>query len=840
MLSKKDDSFIEDTASSIGDSTWDLIDDGSIATSDDECHRLSRQQTPMSEGQGEDCDLLDTSRPHPVLETSVEDEDSVQDLHSPGCFQTLQDLEASSNLATLREMKQEQKTHTIRNTPATASSKEDGHRAIDGIWVEESATDNFADSDTGASTTAFATLGLFEGPKLQQLSSALIIGSDCKVIGTVRQSMADELYQPAGPYKILYVGPDALENTIMQKIGSALVSRLRPHLKLNRSPKSTFSVVPVSGFGSYDSPEVVLVSSSGLQISVNHCTSARIGKHLGTDALYVVLDNDETLCSVGNGPFKIISSSYTLSDLGIIFLDERDIPSTKLVQFYARSFMVRHRIPYILISSQKLWTKSSFYGAVDMHLPHLCIEARSLLSNESQVLARLPIDLASFMKLDAAQMSRSLAYAHFINDAEVVDAPRASESARNRNTNLRNFFRKSKDQYFYTSAKTGLRLRPRFLILFGAFLCSVLIYITLIQPVGQVSQYPIAWNSKHITIPQVPVPTSTSAIDSAKFSSTSSAIATPHSQSLSPPRSADLSPTVTKLDLMNVNKSERFMAYITENSHIIVQPPRWFNTFRKPPALMLSISRGNESLIFGHTVFANGTHTLYLKQNDCHGAINVTVWTTRKPLVKESMIVELGSSWFNKLTGRMDKMVITRNARGSLGTNVTKLKRLLAPARFQAKLLVKQVKTSMGLLRFDVGTRVLSLASKTRHFVLGRWEDNIGEPLDGFRGYPLWWCTFTTSQGRIARHFLTVVHSASSLPTHWVHSYLQKVKSSSILGVAENIRQYRETHLVESQTLAARLWWSVRGKPPSRPSAACPGSPGCKHASGSLSYLPHR
>ena len=836
MLSTKDDSSVEDTASSIGDSTWDLIDDGSIGTSDDECHRLSRQRTPMSEGSGEGPNALDTSRAQPTLDPSVEDENFLQDHHFREDNQTLQDLYASTNLATLRRPNQEQKAHRKRNLYSTAPPYQYNPPSDKVILLEESVTDDAASNEPKACTTAFATLESFGGPKFKHLSSALPFGSDCNMIGTVRQHMANELYQPDRPYRILYVGPDTVENAIIQKIASALISQLGPHRNLSRSSKSTFSVIPVSAFGSQGSPEVVLVSSSGLQISVDRCTSARLGKYQDTEALYIGLDNDETVCSIGNGPFTMTSSSCTLPDLGIIFVDERDISSTKLVQSYAQSFMNRHQVPFILISSQQSWTKSAFYDDVNICLPHLCIEACPSLGDKSQVLARLPIDLASFIKLDAVQMSRSLAYVHLLKNGGVVGVQKDSESTDNKKTHFQKVTTKSKAQELCTLVERSLHMRPKLLFLIGAFLCSALTYIALIQSASQVGKVPVAQNVKHTGKAQASTLTSTSAVAGAQVSFTSSATASIHIQGMSPTHSSDLSPTVTQSDVTNINGSERFMVSVSENYHIVLQPPPWFNALRKPPALSLSISRGNESVHFAHTPSANGTYTLRLEQNNYHGMINVTVWTTRKPLLKESMIIEFGNTWLNMFNGRMNKKLITRNAGESLGMNVFRFQNLLALTRLRARSLVQQANTTQTLLRSDIKTKALSLTSKTGRFVLRCWMDGVDELSNGFRGHHIpMRLNITTQKGRVANPFSTLVHSASSLSIDWVQSYVQKLKRLSILHVAGNVRQYRETHLIESQTLAVRIWWSVRGGPPSRSGAARPSIPGRKYTTATLS-----
>ena len=803
MLSNKDDSSVEDTASSIGDSAWDLIDGGSTATSDDECHRLSRQETPMSDGHGEDLDRFDSPGAHLALDTGEENEPSTQGLNS-------RDDNITSHI---RNAKQEEKTHQTKRWPATTSTQDDSLPASDDIWLKESAGDDSVFEGAGVNTTAYAILESFEGPRLQQLTSALTIGNDNKLIGTVRQSMANELCQPDRPYKVLYFGPNGQESPIMQKIGSALISRLPPYRKSNMAPKSTFSVVPVSAFGSHSSPEVVLVSSSGLQISVDRCVSARIGEHSGADALYVTLETGETLCSVGHGQYKITPSRYTLPDLGIIFLDERDVATTKLEQSYARSFMKSHRIPYILISSQKLWTKNSYYDAVDIRLPHLCIDNHSLSPDKPKVVARLPIDLASFVRLDAVQMSRSLAFVHLVEkNEEVVDIPKASERARDCYSRLREVSGKSEVQYCYKLTEKSLLLRPKLLFFIGAFLCSAFVYLALIRSANQLStRTPMRMTTART------LPTRTTDIDNVKATFTSPATATSRTWERSLMSSLDLPSTVKQPDLTDIDRSEKFMAHFTGNCSIILQPPRWFNSLRKVPAINLSLSRGNESLKFGHTVLANGTYALLLEPNDHYGIIRVTFWSLQKPLINESITVELGNDWSTIFTRR--KAIITSHAQESIKFSFSKLLRLLAPARLQARLLVQRVRSPKDLMRLDEEIRLSSLVSSPTSILRG-WRDGVVELSNDFSGqFVPRWLTSKSRKERNVPKLLTLAHSTSAFPIQWVQSRLQSVRNLSMVNVAGHVRQYRESHLIESQKLAIRLWWNVRGGPSPRSTA---------------------
>ena len=815
MLSTKDDSSVEDSASSVGDSTWDLIDDGSFAASDDECHRLSPQQTPVSDRQGGEVDVLDQSGILSAPAACSEDKIPAGILCSQADYATTVEVGATSDEIPWAEI-QKQQDYEAQEGQSTVVHQTDTSQTSDVIRFDEIAIDDSISDDDGISTSTFAVLESFEGSRLHRISNALSINrGDCEVIGTLRQTMASRLCQPYGPYRLLYVGADAFKGPIVQKVSSALVSHLRPSSKSNRSLSSTFSIIPVSAFGSPASPEVVLVNSSGLQICVEHCTSAQLGKQKGEDALYVSLENSDNLCSAGPGPFEITPSSYVLPDLAIIYIEERETSPAKHIRLLAHSFIKRHCIPYILISPHKSWIENPSYGTVDVRLPHLCVEARSSSLSEPQVLARSPVDLASFLSIDAIHMSRSLAHVHRPKNSAAWEAKRASVDTQNPHSRLHKLGQLAEEVRSCTLPDVLLLSGSKLLFFMGIILCSILLSLSLLPAATQMQRFPLTMDSSRLNLARVPLCTKTTAFPSIIFSPLapeySTAIPHPGTKEALPTQLPDFSPSIFESALIHNTKLEGFVVYITGEYYIVLQPPQWLNILRKSPALAFTVFRGNDNLSFTHAVSVNGTHTLKLDQNEARGMLNVTVWTTRKPLLKESFMIEFGVPRLKRLTWRTASRNIVRLGQASFDSTRIKFQPLLAPTRSGARALAQQTMRFRDRFTDELGLWLSDSTSNIRKSIQAKWREScnglLKSPVSHVR--PIF--TFMLSQEQASRSFDSLMNSTSSLLTQWTRGTVHGVRIWSMFDIVGSVRQYREIHFIESQTLAARLWWRVRG-----------------------------
>ena len=819
MLSAKDDSSVEDYASSIGDSAWDLVDDGSIGASDDEYHRLSRQQTAASDGQGEEADIVDRDETLSAFAASLGDETSADTFRLQGDDAPLANIGATSESDPLQTSAQDQKDCKIAQGYSKVLSDTDNSQASEAIRLEATAADDSAGDDDETATSTFKILESFEGLKLDQLSSVLPIDrGDCKVIGTVRQTMASGLCQPDGSYKVLYFGAETLRGPIIQRIGSALVSRMRPNSKSNGSLSSTFSIIPVSAFGSQSSPEVVLVNSSALQICVDHCMSARLGEQHGEDVLYVSLDNGEALCSVGRGPFTI-TSNYTLPDLGIICIGERETSSAKSGRALVHAFMKRHCIPYILISPCKSWTEASPCAIVDMRLPHLCVEIYSSSLRGSRILARSPIDLASFMSLDPIQMSRSLAHVHRDKNTEICDTERAFVDVRNGQDHLNQLRWLAESWRFHTSPDVRLLSGPRLLASVGVFLCSILACLLFLWSNTPSQKFSLTgssppnptWGSLSAKATALPVGTLSHLLPESTTitacSDTMAALST---------HSSGLSPTVIESNLIPVNKPEDFVVYAT-GKHIILHPPRWLEVLKQSPTLAFTASRGNENIDFIHAVSVSGIHTFKFRQDDAHGPLNITVWTIRKPLLKETFLIDFGSSWSESLTWRAADKLITRQAQLSFEFTRSHLQYSLALTTMQVQLSAQYIKEAMGLSTQELRVWSSTLASNANQVILTAWEKNHHKLPKSLLGPRIrTFISLKLPRERITWYVSKLVDSILSPIPKWMQKNHNNGRYPNTLDIVGKVQQYRETHLVDSQILAVRLWWGIRGGPPPR------------------------
>ena len=206
------------------------------------------------------------------------------------------------------------------------------------------------------------------------------------------------------PYKVLYVGDPLAKDAIMQKVGSALAATLRSE----KPCPSRFNVVPISSFGDFLSPEVVLIDSTGLELSVEECHSASFAKRDGgNDTISMTLSNRTLIESYWSGSKFAITEHWKLPDIAVFYLSENDAILARQTRRFVRSFMSRHTVPCIFISQVSLWNKPAEIIALDHRTPHLCLQAHGSEKDKYEVVKRLPIDIQTFLSLDARQMNRT-------------------------------------------------------------------------------------------------------------------------------------------------------------------------------------------------------------------------------------------------------------------------------------------------------------------------------------------------------------------------------------------------------------------------------------------------
>lgn len=237
---------------------------------------------------------------------------------------------------------------------------------------------------------------------------------------SVCQTMSSHLLSVSEPLRLLFVGSDAGRIDIMHKISSAILASDTAS-RLRRNSDGKFNIVPISSFGSDKVPEadeIQLMGVSDYYINVCRCVSANEifpeGASHHDDATYSIkTEAGETYTSSGNLylPGGSIQPEWSLPHLAIFYLSGSDYEEAEKTTHAAWEFMTRHGVPSLFIShttmqpTLKAWRWQNF---IDQGAIHTCLESTN--ENDGSSAVRWPIDLASFMSIDARQMNRNLAY----------------------------------------------------------------------------------------------------------------------------------------------------------------------------------------------------------------------------------------------------------------------------------------------------------------------------------------------------------------------------------------------------------------------------------------------
>lgn len=245
---------------------------------------------------------------------------------------------------------------------------------------------------------------------------------------TIRLTMSKKCLSSSEPLRVLYVGSAAARREIIYKISTALyasASSDRAGSLKRQSTDGIYNIVPISDGGSAAVPEVELMSTSAFQIKVEDCISAEAkeGDVFSDGPVYSITirnenDVDKTYRSSYTPTGSVVDPKWSLPHVAIFYVAESDTDLMKATRNAAWEFMTRHAVPSIFISNAETFSKPDdgrWRDFIHQHSIHLCLEARDAMPKPFR-LERLPIDLASFLKIDARQMNRNLAFLTGLQD----------------------------------------------------------------------------------------------------------------------------------------------------------------------------------------------------------------------------------------------------------------------------------------------------------------------------------------------------------------------------------------------------------------------------------------
>ena len=792
MASNHDDGWCEDTSSSLGDGSYDFIDDRSIVTSDDEESQSAMAQSMSSDEH--DIDRNDSHQPDPSIPSNNIRDNQSSTPQSRSVFAHREHSLQSESQLTTRDIDLESGT-VVEAGPSHSKSLGQVDEKQSYLRLTESTP-----IDPKKPIEGLHTIRVFTGPHVSRVFHDIHSGNlPGEVTVKVKQTMVSEGLSLEEPYKVLYIGDTIVKDSIIQKVGAALAATVR----LGEARPSKFNVVPIFSFGDTASPEVVLIDSSGLELSVDECTSATfVRRDEGNDTIRMTLSDGVLIESSWSGSQFSVSNHWKLPDVAIFYLSAKDTILAKQTERFARSFMLRHDVPAILISDIPLWTSGTWTHIVDPRTPHLLIESYSPTAGRYRTINHLPIDLSTFLHLDACQLNRNLAFLALAKRSSTigrtkdlvskVDNAEAEASISNRRQFARVF-----DRVRGLLPRALIILLP--MLLFHLVTSNTSRQHQSLEPIVNTGIPTQAAVTPKITSLPTPIVAVRPRDQPSVVSHTVSSPEPVHiAKSISAvygntDMTSYLASFLAETYTLSPNSSDKFMVHVIGDRHIVIRPPYWFTRSRKAPKLLFNVTREGSLLEHEVSPLFDGVYALKLHHADAYGVLNISTWTVSKPKIHETFQVILKTSWlkmhcWKKAANGMinlfrgdgdflqDSLANTRNLTGRA------LETLMHDAHENAIMCTNQASKLMRAPRSLL--EKLQVRRTTAPEAISRHVQRLRKALALHASCQR--SQITQRAGRISQHIEALVH---------------------------DFEKIREEHLRKTQKGALKTWWKITGLP---------------------------
>lgn len=799
MAATNDENSFDDTASSLGDSSYDFLDDRSAVTTDDEGSANLALSFSSSDGPESETPIVsrsqntDFARAHVGTSQPTTQETSDEDRGNHVLQEENRGITLDEAIVRNHPMRIFEGSHTIREY--------DRHEIQDVLQCESS----------------------------ELVSKHLTL--------TVRQSMAAQDFLPPEPFRMMYIGDPTVKEPIVQKFGSILAAFSRD----DGNASSRFNVVPISSFGQTRSPEVLLVDSVGLEISVKDCVSASLsGKEHGLDSICLKLADGTLVTSRWSSiksRLEVLTGlgEWQLPQIAVFYLSDKDTMATKLTQRLTQFFMSRHRIPCLMIAETQLQARAPEAITLDYLSPHLCFETSNVdLAGPNYIIKRFPVDLPTFLELDATQLNRNLALLTELNKdtgtPEKTSSKERSTSwmlAINANTVEQQdellkptLWQELKQKvHRYASKTQALTIGSIMLLLLLSMVARIFLGFLTVAP-EDIGQYDL--ESPHMLVRSSvrTVEPTKLGVESAltTVASTARSLQT-HTSRLEPTVSpnTDLAAFLLDSHALTPNNSAKFKVHIVGDCHIVLRPPHWFMRYRKAPKLLFNVTRKNTAVEHELSMLFDGVYALRILREEAHGVVNVSIRTTSKPRINEVFQVDFGNTWLKAAGWKKAAHAMTESIRGDLDLVHNGLSTLYSHASSEVQVFVHDAIGKADTVRREMGRlRRLSINHTVRStdLMLGHTKD-ISLSISG---------KARNNTSALSRHVALYnrrLHKglAMYLETKKVaiktkaQIMSRSVKRSSISNFAWTTDRLSEGHLRMAQKGALKAWWKVVGSP---------------------------
>lgn len=501
-----------------------------------------------------------------------------------------------------------------------------------------------------------------------------------RLVVTIRQTMTKQGLSTKDPLRILYVGSHSAKQDIIHKLASSVTASVEGAKHLRHSASQLYNVVPVSAFGSERTPEIELMHSSGYQIKVEDCIFASTMKFEDDlqkpDVLKLTLDDNVSYHSIPDELGFMVEPNWELPHIAIFYCSDSDDADANQTRLITKKFMGRHSVPSIVISHKHLFDRAQSLS-LDQHAIHMCLESRDSNGRGTIIHQQFPIDLASFLNIDARQMNRNLAYLTGLHEPleEFVPAAGPSKKVEAQSSNTTDV---EKTPYNLSDSVNFIRNRNgaewRALLPVGLLLISVLTAVLTGIPSYRFSSQPaISINSKLMsTIPisstssntqssLVPSVISTTATVSLRTSTRT--ITVTHAQSAGPNSlsvvpSMELGKTAHPIHRQSraANKSLCSAEILGDREILIRIPSATKLSWLTKEAMSVNITRGNVTVDTERAYSSDEGIVLLLPKKEAFGVLNISIITTRKPRINETFQVDFGTFASQTWQALMTKM----------------------------------------------------------------------------------------------------------------------------------------------------------------------------------------
>lgn len=477
-----------------------------------------------------------------------------------------------------------------------------------------------------------------------------------RLSATIRQTMSQRCLSTKEAFRVLYVGDEAVKGEIILKISRAITcsssNDYNENKTLCRNTEGVYNIVPVT-FGPSMDRDVELMEASGFQIKVDTCLNAEEipiqGGYFREDIVYsLTVDGGnggkkyKSVPAGGPEGFRV-QPFWILPHIVVVYCSEDDDEHTQKIQEATRAFCKRHAVPTLYISDHPAFMSpvaKRWLDCTHEHAVHLSLQSRELKTEH-----RFPIDLTSFLNIDNRQMNQNLAYLTGLEEAP----PAADEKSKVVSSQKPRVFGDKrwnayvqKGKQHFAASNYNERFYPILLFTWLTVLSTLLgILITATMPSTD------SISTEHLTgvsMSHVPsmlhnTPSAATATITVRHTSTKTVrVATLETPSFGGFLS-DIAHTVSS----EMPKSTACSVQIYSSTEILIKIPAGTKeSWLAKGAIDIDVFRGG-NLIPSRLSTVDEGILVQIPFKESHGVLNVSIVTTRKPKINETVAINFGT-----------------------------------------------------------------------------------------------------------------------------------------------------------------------------------------------------